>query len=83
MFAIGEAEAEVPSPLPGDKTALVAPEAGWSQVSGMVIGCSAAALLILALVSACTFILKPYLGRLFFSISVKYIFVAEVPKSSQ
>ena len=35
---------------PGDKTALVAPEAGWSQVSGMVIGCSAAALLIFALV---------------------------------
>jgi hypothetical protein len=56
MFAIGEAEAEVPRPLPGDKTALVAPEAGWSQVSGMVIGCSAAALLILALVSVCTFL---------------------------
>jgi hypothetical protein len=38
------------SPVPGDKTALVAPEAGWSQLSGMLIGCSAAALLLLALV---------------------------------
>jgi hypothetical protein len=51
---LGEVEPELTSPLPGDKTALVAPEAGWSQLSGMLIGCSAAATLLLALVRLLT-----------------------------
>ena len=36
-----------------DKSTLVAPRVGFSNVSGMVIGCVAAALVIMVMVSVC------------------------------